>query len=180
MSSFVMLNEGFNDLFNELAVRAEHSNNVCDVHYSISRDVRSFLGIETFGNPSEALVNAKAADRVLALFKSNVEAVYQRYEHMSEEDRGYNPEPKLTRSTYWPKWSHIQLFKHLQCLHYQMSEGEIPNTATYTNLETLINAIAVSLATHTPEYDKAAWDFKESVRPIDDTNYSAIRGEHYV
>lgn len=160
MSAFIMQLEGFNDLFNELAVRAESSNRTCDVHYSITRDVLKFLGIDSYAGASEALVNSKALDRVIALFRANVEAVNYRYSHLPEVIENQPEVPLLTRNSYWPKWSPVQLLKHLQCLSYQMSEGEIPETQIYKDLDRLISAIALSIVNHTPEYDKAKWDFE--------------------
>lgn len=159
MSAFVMLLEGFNDLANELAVRAESFNNTCDVHYSVTRDVREFLGLGLSEAPSEASVNKAATKKVLELFRANVAAVKYRYAHLSEVTGNQPAEPVITRSVYWPKWSHVQLMKHLSCLLYQMSEGEIPETPIYKRLDRLISAIAVSIVNHTPEYDQAAWDF---------------------
>lgn len=161
MSAFVMLIEGFNDLANELATRAEDSNNICDLNYSVKQDIRKFLELG-WHNPSEERANKAAFETVTELFHANVEAVNQRYSHMSEEERGRYQLPVFTRSRYWPEWSPVQLLKHLTCLRYQMSEGNVPETEIYGRLSRLIADIALSIVTNTPEYSKADWDFRES------------------
>jgi len=53
--------------------------------------------------------------------------------------------------------------KALQCLHYQMSEGdEVPASLLYATIEKHIRKIAMSLATSLPEYKAAPWDWPES------------------
>lgn len=159
MSAFVMLPEGFNQLMNELAVRADSLSRTCDENYSVTRDVREFLGFERHFDVPEPSANQRATERALQLFRANVEAVCQRYEHMSEEERGLYPEPAFSRTSYWPQWSNVQLVKHLSCLRYQMSEGEIPETESYKRLSKLIGDISESILMSSPEYDKARWDF---------------------
>jgi hypothetical protein len=160
MSAFVMTIEGFNELANELACRAEDSNRTCDVNYSLTRDVRAFLGLDDYQVAAEETINKAATEAMLALFSANVEAVTYRYSHMSESERGTYAPPTFSRTAYWPKWTSTQLFKHLHCLRYQMSEGNIPESETYKRLERLIAAVADSIVSNSPEYDKAAWDFK--------------------
>ena len=159
MSAFVMLPEGFSELANELACRADSLNRTCDINYSLTQDIREFLGFKSHVDPSEDMANQAATEAMLALFSANVEAVNYRYSHMSNEERGMYTPPSFSRTAYWPKWSPVQLLKHLHCLRYQMSEGPVPESETYKRLETLIGAVAQSIVTHSPEYNTAAWDF---------------------
>lgn len=161
MSAFVMLPEGFNNLANELAARAEDSNNTCDLDYAIKNDIRVFLQLG-WDTPSEERANKAAFETVTTLFNANVEAVSQRYAHMSEAERGHYELPAFARTRYWPQWTPVQLLKHLTCLRYQMSEGNVPETPIYSKLSKLISDIALSIVTHMPEYAAASWDFKPS------------------
>jgi hypothetical protein len=151
MSAFVMLSEGFSQLATELACRAEHSNNVCDLNYSVARDVRQFLGLGDYA--SDAFETAQKVTG--ELYAANVRAVGQRYNDSSEPET-----VNITRTGFWPQWSPYQLLKHLTCLNYQMSEGDVPQSEIYKRLEKLIYSIALSIACESPEYDQAAWDFK--------------------
>lgn len=54
--------------------------------------------------------------------------------------------------------SQMQLFKHLRCLVYQCSEGDVPETLLYKDLGKLVEAIAVDIVGKMPEYEVASWD----------------------
>jgi len=84
-----------------------------------------------------------------AFLELNQEAVYQRY---------------CERAVVYPyefpreiPCALIQSFKSAQCLRYQCSEGNVPETELYKQLETLIAAMAESIVQELPEYDKAEW-----------------------
>jgi hypothetical protein len=81
------------------------------------------------------------------------EPVNQRYREKVK------PEPLIWRVTtnYYPGWSEVQLLSHLSCLRYQMSEGDVPDTTIYNQLDDLIQGIAETLVRKLPEYGKAAW-----------------------
>ena len=52
----------------------------------------------------------------------------------------------------------IQLVKALQCLHYQCSEGNVPETKGYKELENVIREVVMSIIYSMPEYDQAEWE----------------------
>lgn len=157
MSAFIMSLEGFSQLASELACRAEWSNNICDENYDVAGDVKAFLGLERsiYGLPSDAFELCRSY--VAELYAANAAAVQYRYS--DHDDLDIPAAPDIIRTGYWPKWSNVQLLKHLKCLSYQMSEGDVPELPIYAKLSELINNMAMSIVTNSPAYDSAAWDF---------------------
>jgi hypothetical protein len=136
---------GFNVLACELASRAAHQHD--PLHYT----ARRFL--EVGYNATNAEIEAAAKKKCQLLQIANVDAVNQRYGENTK------PEPLIWKVTtaYYPSWSEIQLLSHLTCLRYQMSEGNVPDTTIYNQLDDLIGDTAETLVRKLPEYDKAAW-----------------------
>ncbi len=152
MSAFVMLEEGFAQLADELASRAEHPRRTLDTDYMIGEHVREFLSIRTPYVDAYQIASAKVQE----LYAANVKAVSYRYE---QPDVALEP-LKLTRGSVFTHWTPVELVKHLECLSYQCAEGSIPDSSIYKELDKLISQIHSDIVRGLPEWDKAAWDFK--------------------
>jgi hypothetical protein len=156
MSSFIMPEEGFQRLADELAGHAEYSNNVCDLNYEIARLARVLLGFDSscFSAPDDA--HPEASLQCQAWYDLNVSAVNHRY-----DDNERALQISFPRRSYSPQWSIGQLFKNLICLRYQMSEGDVPESEGYKKLDAFIGELAYAIASNTPDYDKATWGWDE-------------------
>jgi hypothetical protein len=85
------------------------------------------------------------------LFLMNRRALGARYgcgEHLSL------PEFVFER---WADATPIAQFKAMCCLLYQCSEGEVPNTPLYGELNRAAGELAQRIVQDLPEYDKASW-----------------------
>lgn len=51
----------------------------------------------------------------------------------------------------------IQIFKSVQCLMYQCSEGDVPNRKEFKALQMLRQMIADKIIGELPEYESATW-----------------------
>lgn len=51
----------------------------------------------------------------------------------------------------------VQSYKSAQCLRYQCSEGEEPNSDLYKALDSAVDAMAAELVSRMPEYGTATW-----------------------
>ena len=89
------------------------------------------------------------------LYSLNVRAVNQRYGR--NIDDVLNSEDLIKFSEYLPI-SAIRFLKALECLHYQMSEGDVVNQAGYFLIEKLICAVAKDIIHTSDEYEKAKWE----------------------
>ena len=102
-----------------------------------------------------------AANLGLALYNLNIHAVSQRYpaDTLNTLPGTYLDDqlcPYLFERVEGV--SSIQAFKSMQCLTYQMSEGNVPESKLYKALETIESAICRHIVTNLPEYDKAVWE----------------------
>lgn len=129
MSAFIMSPKGFRRLADELRSRADSSSN-----WWIHEFVEG-AGLDT---------------RVRQLYEANVSAVNQRY---GEDTR--TEELDLTPRRGFVRWSDTQLLKNLQCLRYQMSEGDVPESEVYQKLPTMIGDLAGAIVARTPAYEAA-------------------------
>lgn len=84
------------------------------------------------------------------LYALNARAVSQRYGR-PEEAPAYEHRPLFSASRH-------QLFKSLNCLIYQCSEGDVPKHLLYEAMQKRATQLAFDIATGLPEYDKAVWD----------------------
>jgi hypothetical protein len=84
-----------------------------------------------------------------ALYAMNVNAVNQRYEENNEPPEYEYRQRNCNRH---------ETLKAMHCLHYQCSEGNVPEMALYKELEAAIGRLADDIATDAPEYDAAPWD----------------------
>lgn len=65
-----------------------------------------------------------------------------------------NIRPRFTGSTIADG---VNLYKSVQCLHYQCSEGDATGDELYAVLESISHMLAAGIIHHLPEYDKAEW-----------------------
>jgi hypothetical protein len=85
------------------------------------------------------------------LFLMNRRALCARYgcgEHLSL------PEFVFER---WAHASPIEQFKAMLCLLYQCSEGNVPNSPLYDELNRTAGELAQRIVQDLPEYEKASW-----------------------
>lgn len=84
------------------------------------------------------------------LWRLNAEAVAIRYREPVTEPGEYRWKGRA--------FSKVVAFKGLQCLLYQCSEGEIPQTSElYRRCNEKLNATAREIVEVLPEYEKAKW-----------------------
>jgi hypothetical protein len=110
-------------------------------HVSLNRDDRERI-LTWFG--------VKAEDELgQALWSLNVDAFNARYPKDGAQYQSYQYGFKHVRP--------VHAYKALECLIYQCSEGNVPETATYKNLERLLALIGNRIISSLPEYDAARW-----------------------
>lgn len=86
------------------------------------------------------------------LFAMNRAAILARY----PGDTEYAETPKYR---YKPvRYSEVEMFKAMECLLYQCSEGNVPDTDLYKELEAAKGSLASRIVSNMPEYESAAWD----------------------
>lgn len=84
------------------------------------------------------------------LHQLNVDAVNQRYRCDDEAD--YTPRLSAFRTP-----EAMQAYKSAQCLLYQCSEGNVPETPLYKALAEMKNRMAEAVIYGLPEYQTAKW-----------------------
>ncbi len=57
----------------------------------------------------------------------------------------------------WADATPVEQFKAMSCLLYQCSEGKVPNSPIYEELNRAAGELAQRIVQDLPEYDKAAW-----------------------
>lgn len=82
------------------------------------------------------------------LWAMNVQAVDQRY--------GENNPVSLYRYEYCPA-DNIQVFKSLRGYLYQCTEGDVPESALYKDLDRLADTLAREIVINLPAYEQAEW-----------------------
>jgi hypothetical protein len=132
MSAYVIEQEKFNALFTSIENR---------------RNMDAFRHIFRDALPTECLIEE--------WFNMNVEAVCQRY---GEEERAeYSFEaPRL--SSRGIHCSDLKLIALLDCLIYQCSEGNVPESRTYKELVDMRNDLTHYYTMSRPEY---SWNLRE-------------------
>ena len=106
-------------------------------------------GLEKFEELCEAGNDPTALGQ--ALWRMNYRAVNYRY-----DERKRCPKYEFEKATTGT--SYHQLLKSLHCLGYQCSEGKVPNTTLFKNLEALEVWLQYRIATKCPEYEQAKWE----------------------
>lgn len=85
----------------------------------------------------------------------NIQALQERYGDSKEM---YKDSKYIEKINVIFDMDKIQLVKALQCLHYQCSEGNVPETKGYKELENVIREVIMSIIYSMPEYDQAEWE----------------------
>ena len=85
----------------------------------------------------------------------NIQALQERYGDSKEM---YKDSKYIEKINVVLDMDKIQLVKALQCLHYQCSEGNVPETKGYKELENVIREVVMSIIYSMPEYDEAEWE----------------------
>ena len=70
------------------------------------------------------------------------------------------------------RYRHESYMKHnrlkaMACLHYQCSEGDVPDCDLYQRLEKAIDDLAYDIATSTQEYNDAPWDVPSGMHTVE-------------
>jgi hypothetical protein len=93
---------------------------------------------------------------IRALYSLNVDAVNQRYNDSNQETM---PREVLrTATTLNPHITLVQFIKSINCVQYQMSEGNIPELPVYKALTRLINSAERTPLIMSLEYERAKWN----------------------
>ncbi len=93
---------------------------------------------------------------IISMYELNVEAVNVRYNE--KYDATLSPHELRAMCRAHPSVSIYQFLKSVECLHYQISEGDIPNTSeVYRLIENLISAICKDIAHESELYKEAKW-----------------------
>jgi hypothetical protein len=87
-----------------------------------------------------------------AMFQLNCDGVNARYG--AGEAEKFRPRHFVYKPEYT---SLVQVFKSLQCWHYQCCEGEVSKTKLYQFFKEVEEYLAVKIVEDLPEYDRAAW-----------------------
>lgn len=106
-----------------------------------------------FGQPTDAALEGLGVE----LLAMNQDAVMARYPDcaVGELPGPINPPAYAYRREHC---STVQAYKSARCLRYQCSEGDVPSTELYRQLDEATNIIAHAIVAAMPEYEAAAWD----------------------
>ena len=93
------------------------------------------------------------------LFAMNYDAINQRYgEKTPSIDFTPHCHPIILMGLFG-KCGYIQIIKSLHCLHYQCSEGDIPETnILYKMIEECSLEVSEQLVRKLPQYESTQWD----------------------
>jgi len=132
MSAFVVEEKTINRILSLLSLK----NNEWLRNEILKRtgyDVHSLEGLDQLGK---------------ALLQLNVSAVNQRYNtHEADEYSGFKPLPVTP----------IQALKSLECLFYQCTEGNVPETDLYKTMDMIIGIWRKQIVQSLPEWQRAEW-----------------------
>lgn len=84
------------------------------------------------------------------LIAMNYRAVNARYEEKIE--------PHLFSGQFTGGQNKFQVLKSAQCLHYQCSEGDVPQEPLFQVLEKFMNDLTSEIIEDLPEYEAAQWN----------------------
>jgi hypothetical protein len=90
------------------------------------------------------------------LFDLNCEAVNQRYKDKPARTQ-FHPEAFKHQMFLWDN-NPLTAYKSLQCLIYQCSEGNIPDTSLYKMLVSIKHCLADCIVSNLPEYKTLEWE----------------------
>lgn len=114
----------------------------------------SYLGELLEKYPSDAPFHI-LCDR---LWRMNVAAVCQRYQHVQPSTYGtWADQSDQTINYVVPDYDPIQFVKSLRCYIYQCSEGSVPKRKLYKFLNKLADDMAYNIVSSLPDYQGAQW-----------------------
>ena len=146
MSSFICNKKTYQDIYTGLHVfyNRQYSNSQKAIE-----DLFNEVSVSGYDcNPYTTAVSV--------LYSLNVDAVNQRYGEKTDTLLDVKELEKICELE--PKLSPIQFVKSLECLHYQMSEVNIPEKSKlYAHVENLISAICKDYVHNTKQYNTAVW-----------------------
>lgn len=142
MSAFICSNETYSRIYSGIKVFGlSNLSEFSDISFTLKNHVLE-------GRTPEEFIDI--------LYRLNVRAVNERYEESAAEELDKKMLQSLCVLGY--NISISQWLKSLKCLRYQMSEGDVPSTKFYSQVEKLINAICEHIVTSTKEYEAAVWE----------------------
>ena len=152
MSAFLCESKTFDKIAGTLSFYADYKQH----HVARTAHAASFIlnirVLDEDGNTKlYPTVEEQAAVFARRLYEMNLEAVNQRYSDGAFDDYGYKYRPTM------PMHNKYALLKQIQCLTYQCSEGDVPETDLFKRLESIQRALALDIVTNTKEYEAAAW-----------------------
>ena len=103
-----------------------------------------------------------------ALLNLNHQALCERYADV----KGDAP---IFRATGQVGDGDVGTYTALECLIYQCSEGSVPETQTFKDLETILARLAARIVRALPAYEKAPWGYEE-VKGGGTVSLSALMG----
>lgn len=156
MSSFIVSAQCMNRIVTFLDVKSSRNT----IHQST---YRALLAKYLLLPASEDYAYVDTQKLVNTLFDLNIKAVQERYGDSNPSKmpchNTTNKQLSIGKVHYiYTESSIIQVFKSVQCLIYQCSEGNVPNDPLYKFLEDLENTIAKHIVYELAEYEKANWD----------------------
>lgn len=83
-----------------------------------------------------------------SLWDMNAEAVDQRY---SENN------PRTIYRYGCEAMNQVERYKAMECFLYQCSEGDVPETPLYRDMERIKNELGADIISRLPEYEAASW-----------------------
>lgn len=104
-------------------------------------DIRTFAGVHTDDPNAPAAIGSR-------LYRLNADAVALCYNQ---------PETSPVYVHNVRQETKIQQFKSVQCLLYQMTEGDVPEHPTYKELEGIAKRLACAIVYTLPEWMTADW-----------------------
>lgn len=123
-------------------------------HETMQRCAIGFLlGTMPYGAP---LANeAEVTETGRKLYAMNQQALVERYNDNT-------PAPEFTgqrmRPLTYSKQELVQIYKSMHCLLYQCSEGDVPDSELFKQLELAAGAVASRIVNMMHEYQQATWD----------------------
>jgi hypothetical protein len=120
-----------------------------DLVVSAILKLRENLGRGTFADV--VIAREDAGDAIgKKLYAMNHEALWQRYGTL-ENCPPYRWQPAGYKTP-------VRSYKAVQCLLYQCSEGDVPETPLYAELESIKNHLATRIIGELPAYNAVPWD----------------------
>lgn len=149
MSAFICNPRTYSDIYSGLRVYGQ-GDKYPVIEAKVSDITSEIRANEIMGDNSDIY-----ARLIRKWYTKNVEAVNQRYGDSTT--LALTDQELKEMKKFNPLINMYQFLKSLDCLHYQMCEGDIPETQEYKDIAELRKAISHYLKRESTEYDKASW-----------------------